>query len=150
MKENIKLVEETHKQSKESAYKVTPSFDQLTPTGIKMLKNMGDIEVAKLYMKDLFMEFGGDNDQLGFMIVLLEAINKKIEAMDDPESHDDHPSDFIRDLQTRLFNCSVEHGNCLGAYISALTSGNFIVENIITPKSENEPEPESTPLKAVA
>src|SRR5262245_35504461 len=113
-KENIKLVDNETKQPEKPEFKVTPPFDQLTPLAIKVLKNMGDIENAKQFMQWLWMDFGGDDTNLHFMMAFLDVLDKKFDAYihSDATNRPEHPGDFLDDLKTYLFNLTYEHSRC--------------------------------------
>lgn len=132
-------------------FKVTPVVKGLTPRGIEMLRNIGDIEYAKLFIKDLYMELGGNDTNFHFLAALLEAINQKIERLDEPKGKLDHPTDFILSLQREIFSLTLEHQHCLDAYRESFSTNNFVAKDIYIPESENDPEPDNTQqLKAVA
>lgn len=152
-KQNIKLVEETNKQPKESVCKATPTFARLTRKEIEALKNTDCLKSAYTFAENVVIKLEYESTGINFLIALMETIKKSVHAYitcKDGE-YPSHPEDLIHSLQTYLFNQTPEHNRFFDSYLENLVSGNFAVKEIYTPLLENdyEAEPEDT-LKAVA
>lgn len=120
--DNVKVVsweEFDHK----NAIKITPYIDCLTKKGIEMYTNMGSLENAKLFIDDLAMSFGGGTNELTGILMLLDAIRRKINE----EDKLDYPEDFISFLQDHLFFHLNEADRATDVYIEAIRSGNFVL-----------------------
>jgi hypothetical protein len=106
-----------------NAIRITPRIDCLTKKGIEIYTNMGDLENAKLFIDDLAMALGGGTTELTGLLMLLDAIRRKINK----EDCLDHPEDFISFLQDHLFFCLNEADRAADVYIDAIRSGNFVL-----------------------
>lgn len=112
---------------RDNSVKITPHFNQLTTKGVEVYGDLGKLENAKLYIDGLVAEFGGDDEPVAGVIMLLDAIEKKIEKDDKLDS----AIDFIGYLQDYFFNWTFESYLCKAAYIKSIRSGNFAVGELI-------------------
>lgn len=120
--ENVKVIP-FGEFDRENAVKIVPHIDYLTAKGIEIYTDMGNLENAKLFIDDLGMRFGGGTTELTGLMMLLDAIDRKINGEDDR----DMAEDFIAFLQNHLFYWLTEADRAADVYVEAIRSGNFVV-----------------------